>query len=444
MSGAELALQLDEHVASAAASLAGGLPQAAPWTELYGLLIAANRREDAARLEQAFAAKPAQQEQLTPTQAELLAQMYCRQKNAASHSDAVLFRTSLINFYTANEQNWQPPKELPAWTIDERWPVNWTAQIAALAPQSAALMQSEPASKSTFMRLLAELDLAFHGLDSQPPTLPEREIVAQWLSNWPLAQPTASGTERCTAALAVELRADVRALISELEHAELSEGEIQSAAVTHLCEALIVILPLATAQLSGLSFALPSLLNYLENSGSWALSIQQEWIEMLVELESLLCAAATTGNRAVNALQAQRQTAQRELAEQIGVSIIGVERLLDHHQLQAIDNALLVQLKLQCEQIAALLVVLDEPDFSLAVAHIARQLDQRSRELDQRIRTAELTTIADLLAALEVVLARRYRSQPLSIAAFSPAVQMDLIDVAKTVVLHDWRGGEYG
>ena len=138
------------------------------------------------------------------------------------------------------------------------------------------------------------------------------------------------------------------------------------------------------------------------------------------------------------------QTAQRALAEQICVSIIVIERLLDHHQLHATDNALLVQFRQQCEQIAALLLVLDQSDFSVAVAQIAAQLDQRSRELDQRIHAVELTSIANLLAALQVVLARRYGSEPLEIAVLSPATQSDLTDIAKTVAAQHWRGGQYG
>ncbi len=108
------------------------------------------------------------------------------------------------------------------------------------------------------------------------------------------------------------------------------------------------------------------------------------------------------------------QTAQRALAEQICVSIIVIERLLD------------------------------QSDFSVAVAQIAAQLDQYSRELDQRIHAVELTSIANLLAALQVVLARRYGSEPLEIAVLSPATQNDLTDIAKTVAAQHWRGGQYG
>ena len=155
-------------------------------------------------------------------------------------------------------------------------------------------------------------------------------------------------------------------------------------------------------------------------------------------------AAASIPEAEPTAVQAELQTAQRALAEQICVSIIIIERLLDHRQLQAIDNALLVQFRQQCEQIAALLLVLDQSDFSVAVAQIAAQLDQRSRELDQRIHAVELTSIANLLAALQVVLARRYGSEPLEIAVLSPATQSDLTDIAKTVAAQHWRGGQYG
>lgn len=450
MSDVRSAVYLRELTATLAAQLGSGDADPAQWSQLHALLWVAGRERLAARL--AALCQPSLDDSADSADSAdsgserglLLAELadQCALPALAHTGVSMALRHSLVAFYQQPSAPWQPPlglDQLPP------TPAGLAAQLCALAPHSAELFARSSAERSHLVQLLACLDQQLAGTRAQPLTAQLEAALAAWQAEWQLpSAPLAGADRRAIAALAEVAVQELEVLVGQLDSAGRglvepfrgSAGPFAASQVGHLAAVFTVLAP----QLVGLSFAPSQMLTYIELGGSLEPWQRQQLMAMLAELETLLLGySRAAAGPFVSAQQALGYRARRQLVEQVGVSIIGIERLLDHHQLHAIDADLCEQLQRQLLQLAAALEVLAEPQFSAALQRLAAQLSARREAVDHRIKRGELETLTELLVALEALLGRQFNGEVWPLAALSPTATDQLRQRAEGVAKHGWQ-----
>lgn len=425
-------------IAAAAHQLGSGEVELTQWRELHALLLLADNQAAAVRLEQLFNTPPAESALLAAQRAELLAALAVQplggQHQQSRSALAQPLRASLVAFLRSPERGWQPPAELNQLALPAHWPRRWLEKIIALQPFSGQLFNAGADSRQALLAVLAGLDLYCHG-DDQPPSADQQA----WLERQQQDAAAVAGDHCATspsagaeALLAGECLAELATVVQQLERTRCIDGAGGT---------LAAVLALLPEQLAALSFAPAAMLNYLKQSEPLTAWQQQQLCEQLAELACLLRAASVGAPSPLTTDAAQLHSARVALAEQLAVTIVGIERLLDHHQLQAIDGDLCRQLQQQFEQLAAALALLGEPLFSSACNRLAAQLEERRRAVDHRLKTAELATIAQLLTLLEVMLERRRPPAQWGPAALFAVTAAEIAAQVGSIAAAGWHRG---
>lgn len=446
MNSPQPASYIAEQTAAVAAALGSGDSGAEQWPQLYALLWLGGREASAAQL--AALCQPSLDggASSAPERAQLLAEL-AEQRTAPLRTMAPLarvsaaLRRSLVDFYRQPSSPWLAPPELAELAAAPRPLAQLAAQLQALAPYSAELFERSSVERSQLIQLLACLDQPLAGADWVAPAAALRTALAAWQAEWQLPQPAAAGERQAVAALAEAAVQELAALVAQLEGAGrgLAAATAEPFALSQLGHLSAVLTVLAT-ELDGLSFAPSQMLTYIELNASLEPHQREQLMAMLAECDTLLRALSSGSSGVVgSARQAAGCRARRQLAEQAGVSIVGIERLLDHHQLHAIDADLCEQLERQLLQLAAAAEVLDEPHYSAALRHLGSQLKERRAAVDHRLKRHELQCLAELLVALETVLGRQFNGEMWRLAALVPATTEQLRQRAATVAERGWQ-----
>ena len=451
MSRAESLAQLNTMIAAMAFQLGSGEIGLAQWRALFALLWLAERRQQAQGL--AALVEPLGNGPITPSVAHFLA-VLCEPSPGAGKAIgraavAEDLRASLVAFYQRPEAGWQPPAELRRLSLPPAWPPAWIDQLLALQPQLPTLFAAASSSRQPLLALFGELDLYCSTAAGLPPTAQQQEMVEQWL-----AASSSSDSEVVVAVagkdrrqLKSELAAQCRVELSAwLDIVQGSSIAVLSSSATdsvhRKAQALMLFSAFLPEVTATLTFAPADLLNYLEQVQTLNTVQRRTVAYWLAELDLLLseysisAAALPSSARA-----AQLAAARRQLGEQLTVTVVGIERLLDHHQLQAIDADLCHQLKGQFEQLSAALTILRLPLFSRACEQLAEQLGERRAAVDHRLKKVELAVIAKLLTALELMLGRVLTAASWPLVVLSPFSSEEVHRQIAAIAERGWQPG---